>query len=104
MAKIFVTDRAGASHEVEGEVGSSRMESLKDLDDGVEARCGGMCSCATCHCYIDAAWQDKLPPRHPDEQELLEELESFQDGSRLTCQVPFTDELDGLRVTIAPEE
>ncbi len=80
------------------------MESLREYDYGVEALCGGMCSCATCHCYIDADWSAKLGPRSDDEEELLEELESFRDTSRLTCQVPFTDELDGLRVTIAPEE
>jgi 2Fe-2S ferredoxin len=104
MAKLIVTDRDGQRHEVEGQPGVSIMESLREEDFGVEALCGGMCSCATCHCYIAASWQERIEPRGDDELELLEELECFQDGSRLTCQVVMTDDLDGLEVTIAPEE
>ena len=104
MARIHVTDREGERLTVEGRAGSSVMESLRELDNGVEALCGGMCSCATCHCYIDPAWQDRLPPRQEEEDELLSELENVRDNSRLTCQVPFSEELDGLTLTIAPEE
>ncbi len=82
------------------------MEPLRDLDDGgVEALCGGMCSCATCHVFIEEKWLDKLPSRQDDELELVESTECFRDDhSRLSCQIPITDELDGLRLTIAPEE
>ena len=104
MARIHVTDRDGESLVVEGTPGASVMETLRELDNGVEALCGGMCSCATCHCYIDPAWRDRLPPRSPEEDELLDELEFTRDNSRLTCQVRFTEDLDGLTLTIAPEE
>ena len=104
MARIHVTDRAGESRVVEGRTGMSVMETLRDLDNGVEALCGGMCSCATCHSFIAPAWQDRLPPRSDEEEELLSELEHFSDNSRLTCQLVFSEELDGLTLTIAPEE
>lgn len=104
MARIHVTDRAGESRVVEGRTGMSVMETLRDLENGVEALCGGMCSCATCHSFIDPAWQDRLPPRSDEEEELLSELEHFSENSRLTCQLVFSEELDGLTLTIAPEE
>ena len=104
MATLYVTDRNGAEHEVEGQVGLSVMETLRELDYGVEALCGGMCSCATCHVYVDSVWLERLPERKADELELIEELDGLRENSRLACQVPLTDTLDGLRVTIAPEE
>ena len=104
MARINVTDRDGDSVVVEGMEGVSVMETLRELEHGVEALCGGMCSCATCHCYVDPAWQDRLPPRSDEEDELLSELEFTRGNSRLTCQVLFSEELDGLTLTIAPEE
>lgn len=105
MAKIIVTDRDGETHEVEGKTGVSLMETLRELDYGVEALCGGMCSCCTCHCYIEPEWFARLPKRFDDEAELLAEGENFRaDRSRLTCQVEFSADLDGIRLTIAPEE
>lgn len=104
MARIHVTDRAGESLEVEGRTGVSVMETLRELDNGVEALCGGMCSCATCHCYVDSAWSGRLPPRSDEEDELLSELEYVRENSRLTCQLQFSEELDGLTLTVAPEE
>ena len=80
------------------------METLRELDYGVEALCGGMCSCATCHVYIDSGWLKRLPAREAEELELLEELDCFRESSRLSCQVELTEALDGLRLTIAPEE
>ncbi len=104
MAKVIVTDRDGVTHEVEAETGSPLMYSLRDLDYGVEAICGGVCSCATCHVFVDPEWVGRLPARDQDEEELLEELENFQPNSRLSCQIEFNADLDGMPVTIAPEE
>jgi 2Fe-2S ferredoxin len=70
----------------------------------VAAICGGMCSCATCHVYVDPDWRDRLPAPMADERELLSDLAHYDDGSRLSCQIEFTPQLDGLRVTIAPDE
>ena len=105
MATIIVTDRDGDTHEVEGKLGLPIMETLRELEYGVEALCGGMCSCCTCHVYVETDWFAKLPDRHDDEEELLSEAEDFRpDASRLSCQVEFTDGLDGIRLTIAPED
>ena len=102
--KIRVTDRDGNRHETEGTEGFKLMEALCDLDYGVEAICGGMCSCATCHVYVADDWQDRLPAIEADEEELLDALDCRQPNSRLSCQVPLVPELDGIDVTIAPEE
>ena len=105
MPLLKVVDRDGVEHEVEGQAGRKVMESLRELDYGVAAICGGMCSCATCHVFVDAAWVDKLPAMMSDERELVGELSHFDpDRSRLSCQIEFTPALAGLRVTIAPDE
>ena len=80
--KINVTDRDGQLHEVEGEEGLRIMEVLRDLDYGVEAICGGMCSCATCHVYVDPTWFQRLPAREDDEEDLLDSLECRRENSR----------------------
>ncbi|MFZ0497680.1 MAG: 2Fe-2S iron-sulfur cluster-binding protein [Steroidobacteraceae bacterium] len=104
MPLLRVIDRDGQEHEVEAKPGLKVMETLRELDYGVAAICGGMCSCATCHVYVDPEWQARLPAPMSDERELLTELAHTQDNSRLSCQIEFTQELSGLRVTIAPDE
>lgn len=102
--RLSVVDRNGGEHEVETAPAGSLMETLRELDYGVSAICGGMCSCATCHVYIDPAWLPKLPDRQSDEGELLAELQFRQDNSRLSCQIQLQQAYDGLRLTLAPEE
>lgn len=105
MSLLRVVDRDGVEHEVEAKIGLKVMETLRELDYGVAAICGGMCSCATCHVHVDAAWMEKLPAAMSDERELLMELTHYEpERSRLSCQVEFTPALAGLRVTLAPEE
>jgi 2Fe-2S ferredoxin len=105
MTLMRVVDRDGVEHEVEARTGLKVMENLRELDYGVAAICGGMCSCATCHVYVDPSWTDKLPAPMSDEKELLTELSHYDpDRSRLSCQVEFTEALAGLKVTIAPDE
>jgi 2Fe-2S ferredoxin len=101
---LHVTDRDGVEQEINAASGGTLMEVLRDMDDGVMAICGGMCSCATCHVYVDEAWVNKLPAAMSDETDMLKDLTSYRAGSRLSCQVHLTDVLDGLRVAIAPEE
>jgi len=104
MAELIIVDRDGTEHRVSGKVGVSIMETLRDLDYGCAAVCGGMCSCATCHVYVDEAWTGRLPAKQGDEQELLRELAGYRPTSRLSCQVQFTDAVGGLRLTVAPDE
>ena len=105
MVKLVVTTRAGASIEIDAEPGISLMENIRELDDSVEAICGGMCACATCHVYIEPEQQAALPPRSFEELAMLEDLESFDAArSRLSCQIKVGDLCEGLRLEVAPEE
>ena len=81
------------------------METIRDNGfDELLALCGGCCSCATCHVHIDPSYMDKLPEMDMDEDDLLESSDHRNEYSRLSCQIPITDTLDGLKVTIAPED
>ncbi|MGC4027400.1 MAG: 2Fe-2S iron-sulfur cluster-binding protein [Steroidobacteraceae bacterium] len=104
MAVIKVTDRDGIEHDVDAKTGFTLMENLRDLEYGVAAVCGGMCACATCHVYIDPEWFDRLPARHSDEFDMLRELSTYRDNSRLSCQIKFTADLAGLKLRIADDE
>ena len=85
--------------------GESVMELIKAAQiDELLALCGGCCSCATCHIYVDEAQLDLLPRMDEDEDALLESSLHRQPNSRLACQLAFTAALAGLRITIAPEE
>jgi 2Fe-2S ferredoxin len=103
MASIVVTDREGAEHVIEGTPGWSVMEIIRENDLPVEAACGGCCACATCHVYVDAEWLDKLEAASDEEDRMLDEAYQVQENSRLSCQIPFAEALDGLKVTLAPE-
>ncbi|MFV3077052.1 2Fe-2S iron-sulfur cluster-binding protein [Niveispirillum fermenti] len=102
---MIVTTRQGEERTVEGDAGLSVMEILRDNGfDDLLALCGGCCSCATCHVYVDPAFTPVLPPVGPDENDLLDSSDHRRDNSRLSCQVSLTPALDGMRVTIAPED
>lgn len=105
MATLHVTNRAGEKHTLDAKTGTTLMEILRDADMDIEAICGGCCSCATCHIFIDGDWAAKMLELSEDEQELVEETESYKEGnSRLSCQITLTDDMDGLSITVAPEE
>ena len=105
MALIKVTDRDGVEHDVEGNTKFTLMENLRDLEYGVAAVCGGMCACATCHVYIDPDWADRTGSRSFEETLMLRDLDSFDpDRSRLSCQIEVTEALEGLALTVGPEE
>jgi 2Fe-2S ferredoxin len=104
MPVIKVVDLNGSEQQVNVPVGGVLMEPLRDLDAGISAICGGMCSCATCHIYVDPEWVSKLPAAMSDETDMLRDLTTRRDNSRLSCQIQLTAAIDGLRVTIAPEE
>ena len=105
MPKLIVVNRSGEEQIVEGDNGLSVMEVIRDNGfDELLALCGGCCSCATCHVYVDPAFAEKLPALGEDENELLDSSDHRNDTSRLSCQLVLNDGLDGLRVTIAPED
>lgn len=105
MPKLIVTTREGEEREIMGEAGLSVMEVIRDAGiDELLALCGGCCSCATCHVHVDPEFAGKLPTMGPDEDDLLDSSDERNATSRLACQLPMTDALDGLRVTIAGED
>lgn len=105
---IRVTDREGVQHELEAVQGWRVMELIRDQAAGhaplkVEAICGGACACASCHVYVAEDWADRLHPMHDEEAEKLDEAYAVEETSRLSCQIIWTPELNGLHVTLAPE-
>lgn len=104
MPKVRVIDRDGVERELDAPNGATLMEPLRDMDDGVAAICGGMCSCATCHVYVDEEWVSKIPPPMSDETDMLGDLTTRKPNSRLSCQVQLNDSLSGIKVSVAPEE
>ena len=101
----MVVSRTGEEKTVDAAEGVSVMEAIRDNGfDELLALCGGCCSCATCHVYVDPAFAGIVAPLGEDENDLLDSTDHRQDNSRLSCQLQMTGALDGLRVTIAPED
>jgi len=101
--KIFAKDRDGKEIEIEGRDGWTVMEMLREAGLPITAECGGACACATCHVYVDEDWVAKLNPASDMEVDMLDMALAVQPNSRLSCQLTCTEELDGLKVTLAPE-
>ena len=100
MASVTYIEFDGTAHEVDVEVGITLMEGAVNNDvPGIEAQCGGGCSCATCHVYIEPVWQALLADRDGMEEGMLNLAENEkEESSRLSCQITVSDELDGLVV------
>jgi 2Fe-2S ferredoxin len=84
-------------HEVHVPTGTTVMHAAIDNGvPGILADCGGACSCATCHCYVDEAWSGKTGAADDVEAQMLDFVMEPKDNSRLSCQIVVNDELDGL--------
>lgn len=104
MPTITVVTPAGQQSKLDAYSGMTLMETLRDAGfDDIQALCGGTCSCATCHVFIDPAFMDRLTPMSADEEDLLSAVDARSPQSRLSCQIVIDDNLDGMEVTIAPE-
>jgi ferredoxin len=101
---ITIIDREGVEHKVLAptDMNMNLMEVCKSYELPVQAVCGGMAMCATCQCYIIS--DHDLGDRNDDEQAMLWEADHVKDNSRLGCQIPITEDLDGLIVELAPED
>ncbi|HZS63874.1 MAG TPA: 2Fe-2S iron-sulfur cluster-binding protein [Xanthobacteraceae bacterium] len=100
MAKITFIDSSGTARSAEGEVGSTVMETaIKNGIPGIEAECGGACSCSTCHVYVDEAWRQITGEPSPMEEDMLDFAFDVRPNSRLSCQIKVSEALDGLVVT-----
>lgn len=101
MPTVNFLTHDGQERIVEAEAGSSLMQAA--VDNGIDeilAECGGACSCATCHCYIDPAWANRLEAADDTEKQLVECALNPNEFSRLSCQVTVTEELDGIVVNL----
>ena len=103
MGIIKVKDRNENIHELASETGYTIMEIIRDAGLDIEAACGGCCACATCHVYINDEWLKKLNPKDDDEESMLDQAFHVTNNSRLGCQLEYTEELDGMEMTLAPE-
>src|SRR5687767_15002227 len=105
MPRLTIVTRDGAERTVEARIGWSVMENIRDNGfDALPALPGGCCSCATCHVHVDPDWIEAVGPPKPDEDDLLDTSDHRVETSRLSCQILFRADLDGLRVQIAPED
>jgi len=103
MSRINVIDRDGKKHQLKLEAGTSLMEALRDQNFGVDGTCGGAACCGSCHIFIEESWLQKLPA---DEIEAMtiEGLVHAEANSRLSCQIDLNQDLEGLKISIAPPE
>jgi 2Fe-2S ferredoxin len=105
MPQLIVTTRSGETSTIDAADGLTVMEAIRDNGfDELLALCGGCCSCATCHVHVDPEFFDRLAPISEDENDLLDSSSDRDEWSRLGCQIPFTADLDGLKVRIAAED
>ncbi|MEL7296453.1 MAG: 2Fe-2S iron-sulfur cluster-binding protein [Pseudomonadota bacterium] len=105
MPTIVFVDQDDNRKEVQADVGYTVMEAaINNGIDGILAECGGACACATCHSYVDPAWQGKLPEMDDMEDSMLDAAYDRKDNSRLTCQIEITEEMDGLVVHVAQND
>ena len=106
MPTIHYILKDGSTRSVEARLGASVMETAVHHDvRGIDAECGGSCSCATCHVYVDPAFADRLAAPDEMESELLDGVAAQRlPGSRLSCQITVTASLDGLTVRVPPTQ
>lgn len=105
MVGLRVVTRDGEHRLIDAPAGVSVMEAIRDEGiDEILALCGGCCSCATCHVFVDGEAANHLPPMTEDENDLLDSSAHRSPRSRLSCQLKLTDDLAGLEVTLAPED
>ncbi len=103
MPTVVYVQPDGTREQIEVPVSYSVMEgATMNGVDGIEAECGGACSCATCHVYVDPAWTARLPAMDDLEDAMLDSANERRENSRLSCQIPVTEELEGLTVTVVP--
>lgn len=99
---IKVTDREGVEHDLEAptDMNLNLMEVLKSYELPVEGTCGGMALCASCHCYVNS--DHPLPAQSEDEEDMLDQAFFVEDNSRLSCQIRINQDIDGIKVKLAP--
>ena len=103
MSTIFVNDREGNRHELKAEEKLTLMEIIRDGGLDIEAACGGCCACATCHVYVCKEWIKKLSKIEDEEESMLDQAFDVTRESRLSCQIEYSNILEGIELTLAPK-
>lgn len=100
MVKVLFIEHDGTEHNVDVKVGDSLMQAaVSNGVPGIDADCGGSCSCATCHVYVSEDWLSKTGEVNPTEEAMLSLSTDRQGNSRLSCQINVTEDMDGMVVT-----
>ena len=102
MGVINVIDTHGKTHVLEAVEGWRVMEIIREHGLPMEGLCGGACACATCHVIVDESWSGKLYPARSDEEDMVDTVPNVMTTSRLSCQLIYSEELDGLTVALDP--
>jgi 2Fe-2S ferredoxin len=103
MGVIRVTDLDGLHHDLDAVEGWRIMEIIREHGFEVGGLCGGACACATCHVEVSDSWAPKLHPARDDEEAMLDEVPVLTPTSRLSCQIIYTPDLNGLSVKLVPQ-
>jgi 2Fe-2S ferredoxin len=101
---LIVHDRDGARTEFEPIEGKPLMLQLRPMKIGVIGLCNGNAVCGTCHVYVKEEWVDRLPAVEELEEERLSQIPHRRNNSRLTCQIEYRADLDGLELTVAKRD
>jgi len=100
MAKVTFITQDGKKTTVDDAEGTLMETATDNGIDGIDAICGGVCSCATCHVRVADDWMERVGPQNEDEKDILDLEDGAGKNSRLSCQIEITDELDGLVVEV----
>ena len=106
MPKVVYVVGDGLERVIDGAIGESVMATaVKNGVPGIVGECGGNASCATCHVWVDEEFWPRVGPPGDFEEDLLDmAVTERRETSRLSCQVPVTQALDGLRVEVPPDQ
>lgn len=101
---VNIIDREGVTHKLEAptDMNMNIMEVCKSYELPVEGTCGGMAMCASCQCYLES--DHELEEQSDDELDMLDQAFNVEDNSRLGCQIPITDAIDGIVLRLAPAD
>ena len=100
MPTLILVDETGSEHRLDVRPGRSVMEVLRDAGYPIDGDCNGSLACATCHVWVDETWTDRLADPSEAEEDMLDVAFHLRTTSRLSCQIPIAEDLDGLKVRI----
>lgn len=105
MPKVIYIESTGLRHEVDAENGATVMETaIRNGVSGIVAECGGACTCATCHIYVEEAWREVAGEPSSEERDMLDFAHDVKTNSRLSCQIKISDDFEGFTVHLPDQQ